>query len=87
MPNFYIADSEQELNEHNEQLAQIEQNDADCRECNRDGYILHNCCSGYQCGCMGSVVAFTFCKSCNPKGKKEPPESIIDIIKHLEHWD
>ena len=25
MPNFYIADSEQELNEHNEQLAQIEQ--------------------------------------------------------------
>lgn len=25
MPNFYIPDSEQELNEHNEQMAQLEQ--------------------------------------------------------------
>ena len=27
MPNFYIADSEQELNNHNDQLAQIEQSE------------------------------------------------------------
>ncbi len=29
MPNYYIADSEQELNEHNEQLAQIEQSECE----------------------------------------------------------
>jgi hypothetical protein len=27
MPNYFIPDSEQELNDHNEQLAQIEQNE------------------------------------------------------------
>ena len=35
MPNFYIADSEQELKEHNEQLAQIEQSEIQS-ECDHD---------------------------------------------------
>lgn len=34
MPNYYIADSEQELNEHNEQAAEIEQNE--CKALNFD---------------------------------------------------
>jgi len=31
MPNYYIPDSEQELNEHNEQLAQIEQDECEAQ--------------------------------------------------------
>ena len=41
MPNYYIPDNEQELNDHNEQLAQIEQNEIQS-ECDHDWEDMGN---------------------------------------------
>lgn len=43
-----------------------------CDKCYDDLYILHGCCSGRECGCMGQPVSMSNCVACNPLGDKEP---------------
>ncbi len=42
-----------------------------CRSCDDDHYILHGCCDGRECGCMGQPVSMSVCMDCNHDGKKE----------------
>lgn len=55
-----------------------------CTRCNDFKFILHNCCSGRECGCMGMPTAVSYCPECNPKGEIEPPESIAEFVNHCE---
>ncbi len=57
-----------------------------CGYCGNDRYIVHGCCSGHECGCMGQPTIITNCVKCNPHGDLEPSKAISDqpYFKYLE---
>ena len=56
-----------------------------CDACGGDRYILHGCCSGRDCGCMGQPVLMTNCTECNPAGDAEVPVHMDIYARHVEY--
>ena len=56
-----------------------------CSSCDDEHYILHVCCGGHECGCMGKPVLMTNCTVCNPDGDKPPGDYVKGYAKHLEY--
>lgn len=56
-----------------------------CKFCNDDHYILHGCCGGNMCGCMGMPVLMENCTHCNPNGDKEPNGSAEEYADKVEY--
>jgi hypothetical protein len=56
-----------------------------CGTCDDDHYILHGCCSGRECGCMGQPVLMTNCADCNPNGDKPLGDGVACYAEHVEY--
>ena len=56
-----------------------------CLECQDERYVLNGCCSGRECGCMGAPVSLSNCIKCNPKGDKDPGDTVKSWMEHVEY--
>ena len=65
-------------------ISGIVMEECECRDCNNERYILHGCCDGRECGCMGQPFAVSVCKYCNADGKKEMGEYTESYAQYVE---
>ena len=84
MPNYFIPDSEQELNEHNEQLAQIEQEEIPQEQ--YEAEIIANMITEAQKHNLLVEVVYFFGIACRNNRPLEPSEYQDCCDEALGEW-